>query len=120
MFLKKKHNNPEEIFIYKSDCKRSFVRITIPKDEPITAKFNGNEVELFDISANGISFRSNDIDKESISIVEFNLPTIHNPIKAKIEVVREANNSIYYCQFTKIKKRDQEAIHKYALLMQKR
>lgn len=123
MFWKKKKSD-DVIVKLDDDDRRASVRIQ-PIDK-IVVQYEAQQFEVLDISATGLSFKSDTLkDCERLNISLF-LPPLPEQssnrvisINCTIEILR-SSNSTFHCQFIPLASDAQEQLDQFILIEQKR
>jgi len=123
LFWKKKNSDDVSIQL-DDDDRRASVRIQ-PIDK-IVIQYEGQQFEVLDISATGLSFKSDTLKNcENLNITLF-LPTLPGltsntiiTINCTIQILR-TSNTIFHCQFAPLASKAQEQLDLFILTEQKR
>lgn len=123
MFWKKKKNEPILLPLNDPD-QRADVRIQ--PMEPLLLQVHEQPVELLDISASGLSFKSAHLDSGDSLAISLHLPEWTRQhaddvpvIHCTIKILRVKQN-ICHCQFTVLESEARQQLERYLLAEQKR
>ncbi|MDY6906020.1 MAG: hypothetical protein SWH61_15190 [Thermodesulfobacteriota bacterium] len=122
MFWKKKLINrdpPGVLFAYETTDRRSAYRVQPSPEAPVIVDFEGNVVEVNDISAVGVSLKSSLLKKHGTYEALLGLPGRGVMIECVISVVDIDTAGIAHCSIRKMDDDGVELIHRYVLERQK-
>ena len=108
------------MFSLTSDCQRNAFRISPNMD--LKVKVFDELIPIIDISINGISFHSDNLNEGDTETVTIQLAD-NMPITAQIEVIHLSSvfiSPICGCQFKNIKDNDRDFINHFILQQQKK
>jgi hypothetical protein len=116
---KNKTEKAEALFTYDDTCRRGFVRVRPLPASPVTIDFGGEKVELEDISAGGLACRCRSARAGEVHQVSFKLPGEEVLLSGQLEILAVTDDGICHCRFRDLSPEAADAIHKYALMVQK-
>lgn len=119
MFWKKKNRAKDQLFTYESSCRRESYRVSPPIFAPVAVRFGEETGTLINISAGGLAFRCGRLKPGDTQTVAIDLPGEWITVSAKVEIVNIDAGETCHGRFLDIAPEMLEAIHHYALSIQK-
>ncbi len=118
MFWKKKTSSIE-LLDYDVVTRREAFRLQSEAMGPSVAIFNGQLVEIVDISAGGISFECKGCHLKERGTIQIELPGhIIQNITLSVEILRITDQTICHTKYIQIDEEAEEKIHQYILFRQ--
>ncbi len=99
---------------------RGAYRVVPDRDDPVLLQIEGNLVRILDISAGGFSCLADALTEGMRYRVKLNLPDYPEEIEAYADVVTIEETGIGRCQFCDLDELQQDWLHRYVLVRQKR
>ena len=117
--LKKAEEPDPELFVLKTNERRTSYRVQPSKDEPILFRLEDKAVEVKDIGAAGLSFKNENYSKGELFTVNIYLPGLGPTVPTTLQLIGIDKFNRCHCKFLRIDEAARERIHKYVLNRQK-
>jgi len=102
------------------DSSRGAYRVVPDRDDPVLLQIEGELVRILDISATGFSCLAEDLGEGMRYRVRLNLPDYPDEIEAYADVVNIDETCVARCRFSNLDEQQQDWLHRYVLVRQKR
>lgn len=119
MFWKKKNKAKQPLFTYESSCRRESYRVNPPVFAPVEVQFGKETGTLINISAGGLAFRCGRLKPGDTQPVAIDLPGERITVSAEVEIMNIDAGKACHGRFLDLAPEMLEAVHHYALSMQK-
>ena len=117
--LKKAEEPDPELFVLKTNERRTSYRVQPSKDEPILFRLEDKAVAVKDIGAAGLSFKNENYSKGELFTVNIYLPGLGPTVPATLQIIGIDKFNRCHCKFLRIDEAARERIHQYVLNRQK-
>lgn len=102
------------------DSSRGAYRVVPDRDDPVLLQIEGSLVRLLDISASGFSCLAELLTVGMRYRIKLDLPDYPDAIDTFADVVTIDENGIARCRFVDMDEQQQDGLHRYVLVRQKR
>ena len=117
--VQKQKDAVSDMFQFDTRERRESFRIKPSENAPVRLRFNGVQVDVLDISADGLSFKNQMFSQADVSRTCLEIPWGLPAIPVVLEIIDIDDKDVCHCKFNEIDEEGIEQIHQYVLIRQK-